>query len=95
MFLICENLCPINQDFAPWRLGEKLNKEDRTMTIFYLRRSSIDRRECEDMRESHNLDYFEEGGLERRVHLERRKLDERRSDWIRVSKWRSVCVGKI
>jgi hypothetical protein len=65
------------------------------MTIFYLRRSPIDRRECEDMRESHSLDYFEEGGQERREHLERRKLGERRSDWIRVSQWRSVFIGKI
>ena len=62
------------------------------MTIFYLKRSLIDRRECEDMRESHNLDYFEDGGKERRRHFERRKSGERRAGWIRVSQWRSVFV---
>ena len=65
------------------------------MTIFYLRRSTIDRRESEDLREAHNLDYFEDGGQERRRFVERRKSGERRADWVRVSKWRSVYVGKI
>ena len=63
------------------------------MTIFYLRRSLIDRRESEDMREVHNLDYFQDGGSERREYAERRRLDERRLDWVRVSKWCSVYVG--
>jgi len=55
----------------------------------------MDRRERDDMREAYSLDYFEDGGRERRSHLERRKSGERRADWMRVTKWRSVFVGKI
>jgi hypothetical protein len=72
-----------------------MQQGDRVMTIFFLKRSPMDRREREDMRESYSLDYFEGGGRERREYLERRKSGERRADWVRVSKWRSVCVGKI
>jgi len=47
------------------------------------------------MRESHNLDYFENNGIENRKFIERRKPEERRrSDWIRVGKWCSVYVSK-
>jgi len=65
------------------------------MTIFFLKRSLIDRREGEDMREAHSLDYFNEGGRERRENAERRRLNERRSEWVRVSKWSSVYVDKV
>ena len=64
------------------------------MTVFYLKRSPIDRRASEDMREVHSLDYFMDGGDERRRFVERRRSEERRSDWVRVSKWCSVYVGK-
>jgi hypothetical protein len=64
------------------------------MTIFYLKRSPIDRRGSEDMREVHSLDYFMDGGGERRKFAERRRSEERRSDWVCVSKWCSVYVGK-
>jgi hypothetical protein len=55
----------------------------------------MDRRERDDMREAYSLDYFEDGGRERREYLERRKSGERRADWMRISKWRSLFVGKI
>ena len=64
------------------------------MTIYYLKRSPIDRREIDDMRESYSLDYFIDGGVERRKYAERRKSAERRTDWVRVTKWCSVFVGK-
>jgi len=64
------------------------------MTIFYLNRSPNDRRASEDMREVHSLDYFMDGGGERRKFTERRRSDERRSGWFRASKWCSVVVGK-
>ena len=62
------------------------------MTSSFFRRAAMDRRECDDMREAYSLDYFEDGGRERRSHLERRKSGERRSDWMRVTKWRSVRI---
>ncbi len=64
------------------------------MNIFYFRRSPIDRRGIEDMREVYSLDYFMDGGDERRKYKERRKSGERRSHWFRLSKWYSVYVGK-
>lgn len=64
------------------------------MTIYYLKRSPVDRREIEDMREAYSLDYFIDGGVERRKYTERRESAERRMDWMRVTKWCSVFVGK-
>jgi hypothetical protein len=64
------------------------------MTTLFLKRSSIDRRGIEDSREAYSLDYFMDGGDERRTYTERRRSEERRMDWYRVSKWCSVYVGK-
>jgi hypothetical protein len=51
----------------------------------------IDRRSGEDRRRVYNLDYFENGGRERRKQDERRHEGERRADCVRVSEWSSVC----
>jgi hypothetical protein len=51
----------------------------------------MDRRSGEDRRRVYNLDYFESGGLERRIQNERRSAGERRADCVRVSEWSSVC----
>ena len=64
------------------------------MTAILFKRSTIDRRGIEDKREVYSLDYFMDGGEERRQYTERRKSEERRSDWYRVGKWCSVYVGK-
>jgi len=56
------------------------------MTIYYLKRSPIDRREIDDMREAYSLDYFMDGGVERRKDTERRRSLERRADWVRVTR---------
>ena len=56
----------------------------------FMKRSRIDRRSEEDERKSYSLDYFTNGGQERRRQVERRKLGERRGDWIRVGKWYSI-----
>jgi len=64
------------------------------MSIYYFSRSPIDRRESDDVREAFDLDYFTDGGLERRDFVERRNLGERRADWVRVSTWSSVYIGK-
>lgn len=57
------------------------------------RRSMIDRRSGEDRRKAYSLDYFINGGLERRKGVERRKNVERRADWRQVDKWYSVFIG--
>lgn len=56
------------------------------------KRSLLDRRTCESMRKSINLNYFTDGGIERRKLTDRRHPNERRSDWMRVSKWCSVSL---
>ncbi|MBW2432482.1 MAG: hypothetical protein JRF36_02690 [Deltaproteobacteria bacterium] len=58
------------------------------------RRSAYDRRSGEDKRARYNLDYFMDGGKERRNGKERRQIGERRSGWARVYKWCSVFLGK-
>ncbi len=59
-----------------------------------MKRSLIDRRSGDDKRKRYNLDYFTDGGEERRKGKERRQSDERRSGWARVYKWCSVFLGK-
>ena len=51
----------------------------------------LDRRNVDDRRQIHDLDYFTEGGIERRDPGERRTPEERRKDCERVSRWTSVC----
>ena len=51
----------------------------------------VDRRSGEDRRQAYDSDYFEEGGLERRMAADRRQQGERRDRCIRVSRWSSVC----
>lgn len=50
-----------------------------------------DRRSGEDRRIAYDLDYFQEGGMERRAALERRQDSERRDNCTRVSQWSSIC----
>ncbi len=57
------------------------------------RRASLDRRSGEDRRKAYSLDYFINGGVERRVSGERRRNRERRADWRQVDKWYSVFAG--
>lgn len=57
------------------------------------RRSKLDRRSGEDRRKAYSLDYFLNGGIERRKGTERRKNGERRADWRQVDKWYSVFCG--
>lgn len=66
-------------------------KESAKQTI---RRAAFDRRSGEDKRNRYNLDYFTDGGRERRNGKERRRNGERRSGWVRVYKWCSVFLGK-
>jgi hypothetical protein len=58
------------------------------------RRSLFDRRSGDDNRKLYNLDYFMDGGNERRKGKERRKSAERRNGWARVYNWCSVFLGR-
>lgn len=58
-------------------------------------RSDMDRRSGEDRRRAYDLDYFSNGGVERRYWKERRSNVERRVDWTRVSKWSSVSLKAL
>jgi hypothetical protein len=51
----------------------------------------IDRRSGEDRRAVYDSDYFENSGRERRRGGDRRQMDERRDNCVRVSDWSSVC----
>ena len=66
----------------------------KTISKSPMRRSLVDRRSGEDKRKLYNLDYFTDGGEERRKGSERRRSGERRSAWMRVYKWCSVFLGK-
>jgi hypothetical protein len=57
------------------------------------RQSWLDRRSGEDRRQTYSLDYFVEGGKERRQVEERRRSGERRHQWLRIDKWYSVFTG--
>ena len=59
-----------------------------------VKRSGVDRRAEVDRRQVYSIDYFIQGGVERRSGLERRKnRRERRKGWVRVNEWISVPVN--
>ena len=65
---------------------EYVLKDDRINDPF------VDRRSGEDRRVAYDLDYFQDGGIERRKRIDRRQQDDRRGNCVRVSKWSSVCA---
>ena len=71
---------------------ESESKKNPTKTS--VNRSPVDRRSGEDKRKRYSLDYFTDGGDERRKGKERRQSEERRGGWARVYKWCSVFLGK-
>ena len=58
-------------------------------------RSGLDRRSGEDRRRVHDLEYFANGGIERRSWQEQRSHIERRVGWTRVSEWCSVSLKAL
>ena len=59
------------------------------------KRAFFDRRSGQDRRKAYNIDYFLEGGIERRNSAggERRDIEkDRRKDWIKISRWSSLHV---
>ena len=69
-------------------------KAKKASTKVTFKRSPLDRRSGEDKRDRYNLDYFMDGGQERRKGKERRQSEERRSSWVRVYRWCSVFLGQ-
>ena len=58
-------------------------------------RNKEDRRSGKDRRQSYDLNYFLQGGVERRKRVDDRRTPflERRKGWVRINPWRSVYVG--
>ena len=63
--------------------------------MFETKRDFYDRRSGKDRRRKIKLAYFSYKEPERRNLKERRLQAERRQDWVRVSKWSSVCLREI
>ncbi len=60
------------------------------------RRSYLDRRGAEDRRQHYDIAMVEKIGYDRRrPGNERRQTSELRNDWVRVSKWSSICLAHI
>ena len=57
-------------------------------------RSSIDRRSGKDRRNKVSLARLTYKGPERRNLIRRRSATERRSDWVKISKWSSICLSE-
>lgn len=55
----------------------------------------IDRRSEKDRRREYDLEYMDDGGVERRRMEERRLKKERRAGWLRVGDWYSICLQAI
>ena len=80
------NYQAIQNSFIP-----KVIRQEPGAMLF--KRSGFDRRTEVDRRQVYSIDYFIQGGVERRNGLERRKNRmERRKSWIRVDDWISVPV---
>jgi hypothetical protein len=65
------------------------------MRIANKTKSVVDRRSGVDRRKAHLLEYFIQGGVERRTGKERRRRLEQRVDWVRVDDWYSICMGAV
>jgi len=71
-------------------MPKKVIQEPRPMLS---KRSGVDRRSEIERRQVYSIDYFIQGGVERRSGLDRRKnRRERRKGWVRVNEWISVPV---
>lgn len=58
-------------------------------------RHGVDRRFDGDNRKIYDLNYFINGGVERRGGIERRKPGERRIGWVKRDDWQSVYLGNL
>lgn len=69
--------------------SQKENDNHRSGSSFF--RSGLDRRSGDDRREAYHLECC---FRERRKSKDRRYQAEKRTGWIRIGKWVSVCIGK-
>jgi hypothetical protein len=88
MIMFCYGLIQWSKQRIPKKFHEKLEVRGEF-------RSSFDRRSGVDRRNVHDLDYFQQGGVERRSWKERRSNEERRKNWVRVAEWASVFVSNL
>jgi hypothetical protein len=73
-----------------WSMTESRPLKDRRIVDPFL-----DRRSGDDRRKVYDLDFFEQGGIERRSMIEIRNKGDRRIQWVNVSEWSSVsCKTK-
>ena len=54
------------------------------------KRSGVDRRSTDNRRRVFDKSYFATQDMEKRHKKERRQSPERRTEWVRVSNWKSV-----
>ena len=76
-------------------MSERKPRSGTFLDMLMVMRSDMDRRSGEDRRRAYDLDYFSNGGVERRNWKEQRSNVERRVDWTRVSKWSSVSLKAL
>ena len=76
-------------------MPERKPRSGTFLDMLMVMRSDMDRRSGEDRRRAYDLDYFSNGGVERRNWKEQRSNVERRVDWTRVSKWSSVSLKAL
>jgi hypothetical protein len=69
-------------------------KESQSLKDRRIEDPFLDRRSGDDRREAYDLDYFEQGGVERRIGIDARRKGERRVQCVNVSQWSSICLGK-
>jgi hypothetical protein len=80
--------------FRQGRRGKHPKSDDHPPAAAERKTVGVDRRALNDRRRAHDLNYFTDGGEERRRWQERRyQLVEPRKGWVRVSDWTSAVVG--
>ena len=67
-------------------------EEKTSFKVRRVRDPYVDRRSGEDRRQVYDSDYWDNGGIENRSVNDRRQQKERRSGYVNVSKWSSVCI---
>ena len=69
-------------------------KESKSVNI---KRSAFDRRsDTDDRRKHYDINFIDKIGRDRRKHAsERRSSPEKRTGWVRVSQWSSICVASL
>ena len=97
MKVLCPN-CGAAGRIADWRAPERrayvrCPRCQARLFVGANLRCGYDRRSGTDRRKTYSLDYFPNGGVERRRLTKRRLQVERRSGWVRVSEWSSALAA--